>query len=278
MFMKSLLPSREKVRMRDGLTHAPECHPSPSSSPLKGEESISVLHILPSNAFTAWVHGAVITLLCGRRCLLKPSSREPVFARAWRKSLSEIDPDLAEKVEIVSWDLDRISACGAVIAYGSDETLQAIRSKLPSGVRFAGYGHKLSVGIIFEEALADGLSDELLERVRADAEPFRLQGCLSPQILYVENEHPVRWPALKATLDVSPKIRPFTEWENLRPELAKLSPYLSCVGYAGRPEKEEFLENELRDLKIRRVCPLGRMQRPPLSWRNGGIFLPDLLN
>jgi hypothetical protein len=134
------------------------------------------------------------------------------------------------------------------------------------------------VGIIFEEALADGLSEELLERVRADAEPFRLQGCLSPQILYIESAHPLRWPALKATLDVPPKIRPFAEWEDLRQKLAKFSPYLSCVGYAGRPEKEQFLENELWDLKISRVCPLGQMQRPPLSWRNGGIFLPDLLN
>jgi hypothetical protein len=29
-----------------------------------------VFHILPSNVFTAWVHGAVITLLMGHRCLL----------------------------------------------------------------------------------------------------------------------------------------------------------------------------------------------------------------
>ena len=149
---------------------------------------------------------------------------------------------------------------------------------IPNTARFAGYGHKLSAGIIFAEALGKGFSDDLLERVRQDAEPFRLQGCLSPQLLYVESAHPLRWPALDAAVDVAPKIRPFTEWENVRKELAKFSPYLSCVGYAGRFEQEWFLENALRDLNISRVCPLGQMQRPPLAWRNGGIFLPDLLN
>jgi hypothetical protein len=238
----------------------------------------AVLHILPSNVFTAWVHGATITLLLGLRCLLKPSRREPVFARAWKKSLEQVDPRLAERVEIIELADPCLRTSHAVVAYGSDETLLKIRSMIPANARFAGFGHKLSVGIIFEEALREGLSDELLDRVRQDAEPFRLQGCLSPQILYVESAHSLRWPALEASLDVAPKIKPFTKWETLRPELAKFSPYLSCVGYAGDAAKEQFLENELLDLNISRVCPLGRMQRPPLAWRNGGIFLPDLLH
>jgi hypothetical protein len=240
--------------------------------------NIDVLHILPSNAFTAWVHGATIILLFGSRCVLKPSRREPVFARAWKMSLEQVDSKLAQRVEISALPDSWLLKCRVVVAYGSDETLQKIRSIIPADVRFAGYGHKLSVGIIFEEALNEGLSDELLERVRQDAEPVRLQGCLSPQILYVESPHPLRWPALEASVDAAPKIKPFTEWENLRQELAKFSPYLSCVGFAGAPEKQEFLENELRDLQVSRVCPLGEMQRPPLSWRNGGIFIPDLLH
>jgi len=242
------------------------------------EATQCVFHVLPSNAFTAWVHGATITLLFGFRCLLKPSRREPVFARAWKKSLEQVDSRLARRVEIIDEADPWLRKSPVVVAYGSDETLLKIRSMVPAGVRFAGFGHKLSVGIIFQEALNEGLSDELLERVREDAEPFRLQGCLSPQILYIESASPLRWPALEASLDVAPKIKTFTEWEILRPELAKFSPYLSCVGYAGGVDKEPFLEHELRDLNISRVCPLGRMQRPPLSWKNGGIFLPDLLH
>ena len=237
-----------------------------------------VFHILPSNVFTAWVHGAVITLLCGFRCVLKPSRREPIFARAWKQSLDHVDSKLARRVEIVEQADPWLRQSQLVVAYGSDETLLKIRSQVSAGARFAGFGHKLSVGIIFKEALDAGLSDVLLDRVRQDAEPFRLQGCLSPQILYVQSAPAIRWPALEASVDVAPKIKTFAEWEALRPELSKFSPYLSCVGYAGGIEKGKFLENELRDLNISRVCPLGEMQRPSLAWRNGGIFLPDLLH
>jgi hypothetical protein len=244
-----------------------------------GKRSVmDVFHVLPSNAFTAWVHGATLTLVLGDRCLLKPSTREPIFARAWQKSLITVDPQWAERVEIVSWDVKRLQKCQAVIAYGSNETLEKIRTLLPKGVRFAGYGHKLSVGIIFEEALDPAASGVLLDDVRQAAEPFRMQGCLSPQILYIENGTRTRWPELEATLDAVPKIKSFTEWNNVAAELGTFTPYLSCVGYAGAPEREPFLIEALRPYTVSRVCPIRLMQRPPLTWQNGGIDLVNLLN
>ncbi len=240
--------------------------------------NLRVLHILPSNVFTAWVHGAIITLLLGHRCLLKPSSREPVFARAWRKSIEEIDSSLAKSVEVVDWDERLLHDCQAVVAYGSDETLVKIRSKLPSGMRFAGYGHKLSVAVIFQEALEASRSEELLDTVRRDAEPFRLRGCLSPQVLYIQNPQWIRWPDLEALVDISPKIRPFKRWDEVRQELSKFVPFLSCVGYAGSSEHGDFLKRELRNHGISRICPVGEMQHPSLSWPNGGIDLVNLLH
>ncbi len=240
--------------------------------------NMDVFHILPSNAFTAWVHGAVISLLLGHRALLKPSGREPVFARAWKKSLDLVDPGLSRRVDIRAWDENKLRDFPAVIAYGSDETLQKIRSLLAPGTRFAGYGHKLSVGIIFEEAMKEASSEALLANIQKDAEPFRLQGCLSPQILYVQNPSSMRWPELEAVLDVSPRVRPFKEWDTLYPELGKFTPYLSCVGYAGPEEQKAFLIEKLTPYHVSRVCPMGEMQRPPLSWQNGGINLVNLLN
>jgi hypothetical protein len=242
------------------------------------KRAMDVFHILPSNTFTAWVHGAVITLLLGHRLFLKPSSREPIFARAWKKSLKNIDPRLAERVDIMVWDETKLQNVPAVVAYGSDETLQKIHAALAPGTRFAGYGHKLSVGIIFEEALKDASSDTLLANIQKDAEPFRLQGCLSPQILYVQNPRTTRWPELEAVLDVAPRVRAFEAWDDLSVELKKFTPYLSCVGYAGPSEQEPFLVEELASYHVSRVCPMGLMQRPPLSWQNGGINLVNLLN
>jgi Acyl-CoA reductase (LuxC) len=273
-----LAPERISAFTKSFSMQAPKRHPSPSSYPLKEDKPFPVLHILPANAFTAWVHGAVITLLLGHRCLLKPSLREPIFARAWKQSLDEVDPALGEQVEVVAWAEGCLQESEAVVAYGSDETLAKIRSQLPPGARFAGYGHKLSVGVIFRESLEDGLSDRLLHCVLRDAEPFRLQGCLSPQILFIEDPHFSRWPMLEAALDVAPKIRTFTQWAEVLQNLMTFRPYLSCVGYAGSSERAEFLGRELRDADVSRICPLGEMQRPPLSWRNGGLFLPDLLH
>jgi hypothetical protein len=235
---------------------------------------LDVFHILPSNVFTAWVHGAATTLLLGHKCLLKPSMREPVFAQAWKKSLDLIDASLGQDVEIVAWDEKRFQASQAVVAYGSDETLHSIRAMLHPEVRFAGYGHKLSVAILFAETPPD----HWMEGIRKDAQPFRLQGCLSPQILYIENYRGNRWLDLEAVLDVMPKIRPFTQWSEVADDLGKFEPYLSSVGYAGSPERADFLEKELRSFEVSRICPIGQMQRPPLAWRNGGIDLANLLN
>ena len=239
---------------------------------------IDVFHILPANAFTAWVHGAVITLLSGHRCLLKPSSREPVFARAWKRSLEMASPELASQVDIVAWDENKLRACEAVVAYGADETLDKIRKVLRPGTRFAGYGHKLSIGILFEEALGTEAHEQLLSDIREAADPFRLQGCLSPQILYLQTPRSSLRSELEATLDVAPRVVSFEAWPSLSKELEKFNPYLSCVGYAGEKEREAMLARELSACQVSRVCPIGQMQRPPLSWQNGGIDLVNLLN
>jgi hypothetical protein len=238
----------------------------------------SVLHVLPANVFTAWVHGAVITLLCGHRCRLKPSMHEPVFAPAWRKSLAEVDPNLAERVEIVGWDEKWLKESQTVVAYGSNETLGKIQSMIPAGVRFVGYGHKLSVGVLFHEAWAPEPSRELLERVRKDVEPFLLDGCLSPQILYMERSTFTRWKALEEAVEAAPQIKCFVDMESLWEQLSKVSPHLSCVGFAGTNRQKVLLEKRLAGLGVSRVCRLGEMQRPPLSWRNDGINLADLLH
>ncbi len=242
------------------------------------QKSGTVLHVLPANAFTAWLPGAVISALLGHHSLLKASVREPVFAQAWKRSVEEVDPALAKAFEIVSWKDDLLNACDAVLAYGSDETLNRLRSKTPSTVRFVGYGHKLSVGIIFEEALMRDQSEGLLARVRADVEPFRLQGCLSPQVLYIENPQYTRWPELESVVDVAPRFQPFVDSGAAIKELSKFSPYLSCVGYAGSPQRGEYLKEELAGLGVSRICPIGEMQRPPLDWANSGIDLVNLLH
>ncbi len=240
-------------------------------------EARRVLHILPANVFTSWVPGAVLTLLLGHRCRLKPSALEPVFAQSWKKSIERVDPDLADRIEIVAWDESRLAEMTAVVAYGRDETLAQIREKLPAHIPLIGYGHKISVAIIWKEALAGPHRSMLFDQARKDIEPFQLQGCLSPQVLYVEGGSEADWQALRSQVPVMPRVRPFERWESVREELSGLRPHLSCLGYAGPSSRFDPWREDLLRLGFSRICPLGEMQRPPLAWRNGGISLVECL-
>ncbi len=237
----------------------------------------TVLHILPANAFTAWVHGVVLSLLSGWKVALKPSFREPVFPMAWKKSLERMDERLSELVDIVAWSETLLCDFDVVVAYGSDETLRLVQASVPAGTRFVGYGHQLSVGVVFEEAQKE-LSNVWMDRIIADAEPFRLQGCLSPQVIFVENLDPSQWQALGAALEVAPRLEGFKRWQDVLDKMRTLAPHLSCVGYAGETGRQEQLERDLQGLGVSRLCPLGQMQRPPLDWLNGGVNLADVLH
>lgn len=46
--------------------------------------------------------------------------------------------------------------------------------------------------------------------------------------------------------------------------------YLEAVGIAADPNEAARLGELLAGLGVSRVCPLGKMQRPPLNWRRGG--------
>jgi hypothetical protein len=238
----------------------------------------TVLHILAGNVFTAWLPGAVITLLLGGDCWLKPSSKEPVFAPLWRRSISRVDLGLAEKIQIVYWDEKLLRLVDGIVAYGRDETLAQLRPKVPAGVRWVGFGHKISAGVVFREAQVPGNRSALLERLRQDVEPFCLTGCLSPQIIYWEGGDPGPWEeVLRLRVPQTPQFKRFEDWGFVDEELSRLAPHWAAFGYAGPAERLDARRARLEELGFSRICPLGEMQRPPLSWRNGGISLTEAL-
>ncbi|OGR89314.1 MAG: hypothetical protein A2992_02820 [Elusimicrobia bacterium RIFCSPLOWO2_01_FULL_59_12] len=237
----------------------------------------AVLHILAGNVFTAWLPGAVTTLLLGSGCDLKPSAREPVFAPFWKRSIESADAALGEQIHIVRWHEDLLRRYPAVVAYGSDATLTALRALAPPETHFIGYGHKISVAVLWKEALAPEHVSDVLGRLEKDAAVFDLQGCLSPQILYLDGEDPGLFEGLYSRVRVMPQMKRFESWDILKSELESFQPYLSAMGYAGPDARMGPLQDDLDALGFSRVCPVGEMQRPPLSWRNGGILLAEAL-
>lgn len=236
-----------------------------------------ILHILPANVFTAWVPGAVICLLMGDDVWLKPSRREPIFAAAWRSSL-ELASQQAQRVKIISWDPAILHTVDGVIAYGTDETVSTLRHAMPSGKPFVDYGHRMSIGVVFADALAPDRWRQTRSHLIADASLFKLEGCLSPRIVYVEGALDRRWDDLRAALDPSPDYRTFDNWEGLQREIIRMLPVLSTVGVAGKDPELAISEQRIQSLGVTRVCHLGEMQRPPIFWRNGEIWLPEALS
>jgi len=123
----------------------------------------------------------------------KPSSEEPIFPALFARSIAAVDPKLAAAIAILPWrggdiavEAAAFAASEAVIAYGSDTSIETIRGRVPGGVRFVGHGHRVSFAVVGREALDPASLQGLVERLAYDVSLFDQQGCVSPHVIYVE--------------------------------------------------------------------------------------------
>lgn len=138
----------------------------------------TILHVVSGNTPHAALQSLVGGLLLGSRNLVKLPRTGLTEAEAFisrlpdaLRAMVEASPELPEK-----W----LSSADAVIAYGSDETLAALRARTPPGKIFIGHGHKASLGIVWQDAEFASCNG-----AACDASLFDQQGCLSPQVFYV---------------------------------------------------------------------------------------------
>jgi hypothetical protein len=73
-----------------------------------------------------------------------------------------------------------------VTATGGDETLAAVRNQIPGGVRFIGYGHRLSFAYVTAEMLSAFTLPRIVAKAADDISAWDQLGCLSPHAIYVE--------------------------------------------------------------------------------------------
>ena len=151
------------------------------------------VHVWSGNVPGLPAQSLVNALLVKSACLGKVASEEPLFASLLAESIAEVDQRLADCLAVVWWpggeeELERaaFSRAEAVIAYGSELAMAAIRRRVPDRARLVEYGHKLSFGAVAREALASGAADETAQRAAYDVAKYDQQGCLSPHLLYVE--------------------------------------------------------------------------------------------
>jgi hypothetical protein len=123
----------------------------------------------------------------------KLPSAEPLFAGLFARLLAEVHPPLAECLAVVWWKggeqgpADALFAqADTVLAYGSNESLEQIRSCVPVTTRFLPYGHKLGFGLVGRAVLDAQRAPATARMAAHDVARYDQQGCYSPHVFYVE--------------------------------------------------------------------------------------------
>jgi hypothetical protein len=137
---------------------------------------------------------SLIRALCVKSASFgKTAAGEPYLAVCFARALAETDPDIARCLAVSYWpggseDLEAVafSEAGTVIAYGSDETVGNIRSRVPPEVRFIAYPNRVGVALIARSALSESTARDLAHSAALDVVTFDQQGCVSPHTIYVE--------------------------------------------------------------------------------------------
>lgn len=83
---------------------------------------------------------------------------------------------------------------------------------------------------------------------------------------------------LPSCLNRTVRVKPVEDIFRVLDLVAPFGPYLSAVGVAVSPDRLVPLADGLGRLGVSRICPIGRMQHPPIRWHHDGRFqILDLL-
>jgi hypothetical protein len=304
-----------------------------------------LVHIAAGNIPNPTLMSLTLGLLARSAQFVKCASGSAFLPRLFAHSLYEADAKLGACLEIAEWrggkaelEAALFAEADCVTATGSDETLAAIRARLPVKTRFIGYGHRVSFGFVAGEVLSGGYAHKIAARAADDVVAWNQLGCLSPHVIYVQTGgelSPEQFTALLANeLDRREAVEPrgdlpaetaaviasrrgiyevraahspettqhwgskdSTAWTvvyeaDARFQLSCLNRFIyvkpvqdlaealhhaemvrgqvSTVGLGVPEHRLEELALQLAHWGATRVCPLGRMQNPPLTWRHDG--------
>lgn len=146
------------------------------------------LVILPGNVIGPALCAAYAVAVSGGSAILKAASTERVVAEIVARQFAAIGAPLAGSIEARYWrggdigaEAAAIADVSAVIAFGSDATIDAVRARMPAEKHFIGYGTRYSLGLVTAGKdlvmAADAAS--------VDVCMFDQAGCMSPQTIYV---------------------------------------------------------------------------------------------
>ena len=303
-----------------------------------------LVHIAAGNLPNPALMSLTLGLLTRSAQFMKCASGAAFLPRLFAHSIYEMDRKLGACLELAEWHggnsaLENVlfAHAGCVTATGSDETLAAIRSQVPPKIRFLGYGQRVSLGFITREILREDTIAGVVASAADDVVAWDQNGCLSPQVFYVEERGAVEsdkfaellavelakreaneprgkisveesaaiasrrsmyealaahrgdiklWASPNSTAwtvvfehDTRFRFSPLNRFIYVKPvpDLAmvwqgvdEIQGKVSTVGIASPPDKMKELATRFARWGATRICPLGQMQNPPLTWRHDG--------
>lgn len=124
----------------------------------------------------------------------KLPSAEPLFAGWFAKMIAEAEPRLADCLAVIWWkggdeekEMRIYQQADIVLAYGGNQALESIKSRVPITTRFLPFGHKISFGIVSRVSLDSRKVWKTVRDAAYDVIRYDQQGCYSPHVFYVQN-------------------------------------------------------------------------------------------
>ena len=154
-----------------------------------GPPLLFVVHAgnVPGVAVTAVIRG----LLVRSGVLSKAPQEEPGLTALFCRNLYEEDPLLGSCVATTWWPAGEETPTwnawskrsGRVVAYGGEEAVRGVRSRLPAHLPMVVYGPKLGLGVLLPDVVP--AHDRLTAAIAHDVCAYEQRGCVSPRLLYV---------------------------------------------------------------------------------------------
>jgi hypothetical protein len=149
-------------------------------------------HVWAGNVPALPLWSLVCGLLVKAPSVGKVASAEPLFAPLFARLLAEVEPRLAEALAIVWFpggdttsESVLFQEADVVLAYGSNESLAALRQQVPVQARFLPHGHRLSAALVSAAALDVQQAQAVARLAALDVVRYEQQGCYSPHTFYV---------------------------------------------------------------------------------------------
>ena len=213
-------------------------------------EAKHVTVILSSNVFVAALRAIAIACAASPSVVVRPSRREPHFARALVEQANAPGLTLASAVDIA-----RLFG-GEIHVYGRDATIAAVRARAGERMRVRGHGAGMGIAVVGER----GDLAASARALAADVIAFDQRGCLSPRVALVEGEARAAEfaEALDAALaEAAARVPRGALHEEERAEAVR---YRETMGFAGRAL--------VRETHVVGVAPLGAPVTVPPAGRH----------